>query len=124
MNNINHLENNYLTLGQLSKRCGINSECILELIAAQCAPPHSYETQTITLIRDAMDNQHVEQITTTRYYHPSTLDWTEREYHIAGKLGAGLLSYFLENRFLIVSKSKKRALTPTPKMSQFLKQSL
>lgn len=41
------------------------------------------------------------------------LDWTEREYHLAGNLGKALLTYFLEHRLIIRSKQQPRVVVLT-----------
>lgn len=41
------------------------------------------------------------------------LDWTEREYHVAGSLGKALLTYLLENRLILQSQKIPRAVILT-----------
>jgi DNA-binding transcriptional ArsR family regulator len=49
------------------------------------------------------------------------LDWTEREYHIAGSLGDALLNYLLDNRLIIRSKEKSRVIKLTTAGQLWLK---
>jgi DNA-binding transcriptional ArsR family regulator len=48
-----------------------------------------------------------------RQFAKPCLDWTEREYHLAGSLGQALLNYFLEQRWVIRSKTKSRVIILT-----------
>lgn len=52
------------------------------------------------------------------------LDWTEREYHLAGSLGKALLDYFLNHRLVIRSKRKPRVIVLTTKGKQWLRSQL
>jgi DNA-binding transcriptional ArsR family regulator len=52
------------------------------------------------------------------------LDWTEREYHLAGSLGHTILEYFLTHRFVICSKTKPRVLVLTFEGKCWLKDKL
>lgn len=52
------------------------------------------------------------------------LDWTEREYHVAGSLGTALLHYLLENRLILRSKTKARVVVLTTKGELWLKEKL
>jgi hypothetical protein len=45
-----------------------------------------------------------------RQFAKPCLDWTERRYHLAGALGAALLSYLLQNKLVTRSKQKNRVL--------------
>lgn len=55
-----------------------------------------------------------------RHFAKPCLDWTEREYHLAGSLGSALLTYFLENRLILRSKKKSRVIVLTTKGKQWL----
>lgn len=57
-----------------------------------------------------------------RQFAKACLDWTEREHHLGGSLGQALLSYLLEQRLVLRSKSKQRVLLLTSKGQQWLKQ--
>ena len=48
-----------------------------------------------------------------RQFAKCCLDWTEREYHIAGSLGAALLNYFLTQRLIIYATHKPRVVVLT-----------
>ena len=48
-----------------------------------------------------------------RQFAKCCLDWTERQYHIAGSLGAALLNYLLEKRLVLKSKHEPRAIILT-----------
>lgn len=52
------------------------------------------------------------------------LDWTEREYHLAGSLGSALLDYFLKQRFMLRSKTKSRVIIPTAEGTLWLNRHL
>lgn len=52
------------------------------------------------------------------------LDWTEREYHLAGSLGSVLLDYFLKQRFMLCSKAKARVIIPTAEGNHWLNTNL
>ncbi len=55
-----------------------------------------------------------------RYYAVPCLDWTEREYHLAGSLGSALLDCFLEKRWLLSSQNKCRVILLTQEGRQWL----
>ncbi|MEM9243440.1 MAG: winged helix-turn-helix domain-containing protein [Pseudomonadota bacterium] len=57
-----------------------------------------------------------------RQFANPCLDWTAREYHIAGSLGAAILDYFLDNRLVIRSKEKPRVVVLTAKGKQWINQ--
>lgn len=50
-----------------------------------------------------------------RVFAKQCLDWTERECHIAGSLGAAILTYMLDNRLMIKSRNQARGLVLTRK---------
>jgi len=52
------------------------------------------------------------------------LDWTEREYHLAGSLGKALLDYFLDNRLVIRAERKPRVVVLTTKGKSWLHSNL
>lgn len=56
-----------------------------------------------------------------RQFAKPCLDWTEREHHIAGSLGAALLDYLLNNRLVIRSKKKHRVVVLTVHGRNWLK---
>lgn len=56
-----------------------------------------------------------ELIKLKRHYAKPCLDWTEREYHLAGSLGSNFLEFLLNNKLLIRSKNKPRVIHLTPK---------
>ncbi len=59
-----------------------------------------------------------------RQFTKPCLDWTEREYHLAGSLGSSFLDYLLNNRLLMHSKNKSRVIFLTEQGRQWLKQQL
>ena len=50
-----------------------------------------------------------------RQFAKSCLDWTEREYHLAGSLGKALLDHLINQGIVIPSKKKSRVLILTTK---------
>lgn len=48
-----------------------------------------------------------------RQFAKPCLDWTEREYHLAGSLGSALLEYLLTHRLIMCSKYKPRVIILT-----------
>ena len=48
-----------------------------------------------------------------RQFTRCCIDWTEREYHLAGSLGQALLDYFLAQRLLLRSRQQARVLRLT-----------
>lgn len=55
-----------------------------------------------------------------RQFAKPCLDWTEREYHLAGSLGKAILDYMIENKLILHSKSKHRVLYITEKGKRWL----
>ena len=49
------------------------------------------------------------------------LDWTEREYHLAGSLGAAILTHMLEHRLLLRSQKTSRVVILTQQGKDWLK---
>ncbi|EKD53961.1 MAG: hypothetical protein ACD_60C00137G0025 [uncultured bacterium] len=62
-----------------------------------------------------------ELIKLKRQFAKPCLDWTEREYHLAGSLGSSFLEFLLNNRLLIRSKNKARVIFLTEKGKMWLK---
>lgn len=56
-----------------------------------------------------------------RHFANSCLDWTEREFHLAGSLGKALLDYLLNHRLLLQAKNKPRVIILTEKGRQWLR---
>lgn len=52
------------------------------------------------------------------------LDWTEREYHLAGSLGQAILEHFITQRLVIRSKTKPRVLLLTVEGKRWLSDKL
>lgn len=65
-----------------------------------------------------------ELIKLRRQFAKPCLDWTEREYHLAGCLGHVILDFFIKNRLLIKSKDKPRVMLLTEKGRTWLKKYL
>jgi hypothetical protein len=59
-----------------------------------------------------------------RQFSKACLDWTEREYHLAGSLGSALLNYLIKNRFLLKAKKKPRVILLTEKGRQWFRSEL
>lgn len=59
-----------------------------------------------------------------RQFAKPCLDWTEREFHLAGSLGASLLTYMLEHRLLVRSKKTPRVVILTQHVRDWLKNNL
>ena len=59
-----------------------------------------------------------------RQFAKCCLDWTERNYHLAGNLGAALFNYLFENRFIIKAKHKPRIIILTTKGRTWLAKTL
>ncbi len=59
-----------------------------------------------------------------RQFAKPCLDWTEREYHLAGSLGSAFLEYLLNNRLLLHSKNKSRVVILTEKCRTFIKENI
>lgn len=49
-----------------------------------------------------------------RHFARACLDWSERRYHIAGALGAGLLTLFLDRHWALRGQRDRRLITLTP----------
>jgi DNA-binding transcriptional ArsR family regulator len=62
-----------------------------------------------------IDINYEKLISLKRQFAKPCLDWTEREYHLAGSLGKFFLEYLLNNRLLIRSKNKARVILLTEK---------
>lgn len=60
----------------------------------------------------------------SRQFARCCLDWTEREYHLAGSLGKALLDYFLQQRLLLRSKTKPRVVLLTTQGQLWLRTQL
>lgn len=65
-----------------------------------------------------------ELIKLKRQFAKPCLDWTEREYHLAGSLGSLFLEYLLNNKLIIRSKNKARVIILTEKGRVWLKEYL
>jgi len=59
-----------------------------------------------------------------RQFAKSCLDWTEREYHLAGSLGSALLEHLLAHRLIIRSKHKSRVIILTVAGRMWMKEKL
>lgn len=58
-----------------------------------------------------------------RHFAKPCLDWTEREFHLAGSLGKALLDYFIAHHLLHPSKTKARVMILSEKGRQWLEKS-
>lgn len=59
-----------------------------------------------------------------RPFAKACLDWTEREYHLAGNLGAAFLDYLLNEHMLLRSKTQSRVVTLTQKGRDWINKNL
>lgn len=59
-----------------------------------------------------------------RQFAKACLDFSEREYHLAGSLGAVLLNFMVSNRLVIKSNEKQRVIILTEKGKQWLRTEL
>ncbi len=59
-----------------------------------------------------------------RIFAKPCLDWTQRNFHLAGSLGKALLDYFFQERLVIKHQSKARVLVLTTKGKIWLKEQL
>lgn len=81
-------------------------------------------TQKGTQFFESLSIDVAELLKLRRSFARPCLDWTEREYHLAGSLGKALLDYFLDNRLVIRSKRKPRVVVLTTKGKQWLSSEL
>jgi hypothetical protein len=58
-----------------------------------------------------------------RQFAKPCLDWTEREYHLAGSLGSAILIFFINNKIVIKSK-KPRVILLTEKGNKWINKNL
>jgi len=65
-----------------------------------------------------------ELIKLRRQFAKPCLDWTEREYHLAGSLGSSLLEYMVDARLVLRSRKKRRILLLTAKGQIWLREKL
>jgi hypothetical protein len=72
-----YLDRNYLTLEQLAERAGVAPERVLELVDAQCVPPHSHEVRGVAVFASTF-GEYAAPVPPRRYYHPSLVDWVEK----------------------------------------------
>lgn len=72
-----YLDANYLRLDDLSARAGVTPERILELVDAQCVPPHSHEVRGVTIFASTF-GEYTAPVTPERHYHPSLVDWVRK----------------------------------------------
>lgn len=59
-----------------------------------------------------------------REFAKACLDWTEREYHVAGSLGKAILIFMLEQRLIRQSKQKPRVIVVTEQGKRWLRERL
>lgn len=76
-----YLAKNFYTLQQLAEHTEVDDTKILELIGAQCIPPHSYEVRNITIFSNTIIES-VVNIPPIRYYHRSLINWIQKAIHL------------------------------------------
>lgn len=72
-----YLDQNFLTLEALAERAGITPERLLELIDAQCVPPHSHEVRGVMVFASTF-GEYPAPVAVRRYYHPSLVGWAKK----------------------------------------------
>ena len=72
-----YLDANYLTLEELAARAGITPERVLELVDAQCVPPHSHEARGVAVFASTF-GEYTASVPPVRYYHPSLVAWVKK----------------------------------------------
>jgi hypothetical protein len=72
-----YLDANYLKLEDLAARAGVTTDRILELVAAQCVPPHSHEVRGVVVFASTF-GEFPASLPPERYYHPSLVDWVRK----------------------------------------------
>lgn len=72
-----YLDANYLTLEEISTRAGVAPERIVELIRAQCVPPHSHEVRGVAVFASTF-GEYTAPVPPVRYYHPSLVAWVKK----------------------------------------------
>ena len=72
-----YLDAKYLTLEALAARAGVTPERILELIDAQCVPPHSHEVRGVAIYASTF-GEYAAPVPPVRYYHPSLAAWVRK----------------------------------------------
>ncbi len=72
-----YLDANYLTLRELSARAGVTPERVLELVDAQCVPPHSHEVRGLAIFASTF-GEYTAPVPPERYYHPSLAGWVKK----------------------------------------------
>jgi len=72
-----YLDANYLTLDELSARAGVLPERVLELVDAQCVPPHSHEVRGVAIYASTF-GEFTAPVPPVRYYHPSLVGWVRK----------------------------------------------
>lgn len=72
-----YLEAHYLRLEELAARAGVTPERVLELVAAQCVPPHSHEVRGVAVYASTFGD-YTAAVPPERYYHPSQVAWVKK----------------------------------------------
>ncbi len=72
-----YLDANFLTIEDLAARAGVTTERVVELIDAQCVPPHSHEVRGVAVYASTF-GEYTAAVPPVRYYHPSLVDWARK----------------------------------------------
>jgi Family of unknown function (DUF6058) len=72
-----YLDANYLRLADLAAQAGITTDRVLELVDAQCVPPHSHEVRGVVVYASTF-GEYTAAVPPRRYYHPSLVDWVRK----------------------------------------------
>lgn len=72
-----YLDANYLTLDELAALAGVTPDRLLELVDAQCVPPHSHEVRGLAIFASTF-GEYTAPVIPERYYHPSLVDWVRK----------------------------------------------
>lgn len=69
-----YIDANYLTLDDLAERAGVAPQRLLDLVAAHCIPPHSYEVRGAVVFASTF-GEFAAPAPLRRYYHPDMVGW-------------------------------------------------
>jgi hypothetical protein len=72
-----YLDANYLTLEELAALAGVTPDRLLELVDAQCVPPHSHEVRGLAIFASTF-GEYTAPVPPARYYHPSLVGWVRK----------------------------------------------
>lgn len=94
-----YIEARYLSLEALAERSGVSPARIEELIAAECAPPHSYAIAGEMTVESAFGAYRL-PMTSRRFYAPALVDWIRRADPLAREIGLEAAARAMREAFL------------------------